>query len=553
MKKPAPPPREIELQELAAVLERAREVLSAADHEKLQLAVDTLAYLTQALAAKGTSLARLRRLLFGPRTEKTSQVLGAAATTVGSTATAGADAAVTAAAPAAGGNTRAPSTERRGHGRNGLAAYPAANKVCVDHQSLRAGERCPACGRGKLSQQRTPASLLRVTGLAPLQATVYELARLRCNRCGQVFTATAPPEVAGPKYDETAAAMIALLKYGSGLPFYRLQKLQKSLGIPLPVATQWEVVHGAAATLQPVYTELIRQAAQGEVLYNDDTTMKILALQEPEPEPQEGGKARTGVFTSGIVATVEGHQVAVFFTGRQHAGENLAQVLAERAKALAAPIQMCDALSRNTPGEFATIVANCLAHARRQFVDVASSFPDQCRHVLETLRDVYAHEELTRKQGLSDAARLAFHQEHSGPLMAGLKEWLAEQLDQHLVEPNSGLGQAIAYMQKHWAKLTLFLRQPGAPLDNNLCERALKKAILHRKNALFYKTPTGAHVGDLFMSLIHTAELCHADPFAYLVALQRHPRAITQSPAAWLPWNYQETAASLTAQSGRAG
>jgi len=106
--------------------------------------------------------------------------------------------------------------------------------------------------------------------------------------------------------------------------------------------------------------------------------------------------------------------------------------------------------------------------------------------------------------------------------MEGLWAWCNRQFEERLVEPNSGLGEAIAYLLKHWDKLTLFLRKAGAPLDNNICERALKRAILHRKNALFYKTCNGAHVGDIFMSLIHTCQFCGADPFDYLTELQRH-------------------------------
>ena len=112
-------------------------------------------------------------------------------------------------------------------------------------------------------------------------------------------------------------------------------------------------------------------------------------------------------------------------------------------------------------------------------------------------------------------------------------------------------GQAITYLLNHWARLTLFLRQPGAPLDNNLCERALKKAILHRKNALFYKTSNGAHVGDLFMSLIHTCELEGVNPFQYLTALQHHPDAVAVHPTAWLPWNYQDALAAAPATAAR--
>jgi transposase len=84
---------------------------------------------------------------------------------------------------------------------------------------------------------------------------------------------------------------------------------------------------------------------------------------------------------------------------------------------------------------------------------------------------------------------------------------------------------------------------PGAPLDNNLCESVLKRVILHRKNSLFYKTANGAHVGDVFMSLIHTAEMCGANPFDYLTAVQRHSEAVAQHPEQWMPWNYTEALA----------
>jgi transposase len=109
-----------------------------------------------------------------------------------------------------------------------------------------------------------------------------------------------------------------------------------------------------------------------------------------------------------------------------------------------------------------------------------------------------------------------------------------------LTEPNSALGRAVGSMLRHWDRLTLFLRRPGAPLDTNGCERALKKAILHRKNALFYKARNGARVGDLFMSLIYTCQLNQANPFDYLTELQRHAEERAPSPELWMPWNYRQ-------------
>jgi len=271
--------------------------------------------------------------------------------------------------------------------------------------------------------------------------------------------------------------------------------------------------------------------------------LELTGEQRTAAAADEETDQRTGVFTSGIIATKEKHHIALFFTGVQHAGENLANVLAERAAELPKPIQMCDALASNTTGDFETIVAGCTSHARRRYVDVAADFPEECRFVLETLREVYKHDTTARDQQMSPLERLRLHQTESGPLMANLEKWMREQLDEHRVEPNSGLGEAIGYMQTHWEKLTLFLREPGAPLDNNICERALKKAILHRKNALFYKTLNGAHVGDVFMSLIHTAELNEAPPFDYLVTILRHSKELAQAPAQWMPWNYKDALA----------
>jgi transposase len=535
-----PAQRTLSIDELQGIMERAKPVLREADHEALLQAVRTLTFLTQELQAKGASLERLRRMLFGSPTEKTSQVLDNATSTGGDGSKTG----------ERGQGKDADRPKAPGHGRNGASAYSGAEKIRVPHGKLQGGNGCPQCHKGKVYAMSSPLVLVRITGMAPLAAKVYECEQLRCNLCGEVFKADAPAGVGNEKYDETAPSMIGMLKYGAGMPFHRIEKLQGNMGIPLPRATQWELVERASGLLDPVHQALIDRAAQGELLHNDDTTAKILeyfAGVEPEPDTPGDGKPdeRTGVFTSGIVSVTGDHRIGLFFTGRKHAGENLAKVLARRSSALAAPIQMCDALSRNAPGDLVTIMSNCLAHARRRFVEVVNDFPEECRHLLEILREVYKHDAFTRAQGMSPDERLLHHQKNSGPLMASLETWLRDQIEQRKVEPNSGLGEAIGYMRKHWLKLTLFLRIPGAVLDNNICERALKKAILHRKNALFYKTQNGANVGDIFMSLIYTAELNGESPFDYLVALQRHHEAAAASPADWMPWAYRETVARL--------
>ncbi len=504
---------DVNLSELDQLLDQAQQApLSEPDCNKIKATLHTL---VEMLVAKRS-------------TEKTSAVVGAA----GSDATAG-EPAASAEKPA------------QGHGRTPASAYVGATKVPVPHPNLKPGDACPECPKGKVYLQKEPRPLVRIVGQAPLAATVYALEQLRCNACGQLFTAPEPEGVGPEKYDETAMAMIAELKYGSGVPFNRIENLEKRLGVPLPAATQWEIVEEAAVLLQPVRDELIRQAAQGELFHNDDTSVRILNMERPEDDE------RTGVFTSAVVSVVretpgpEGtteRRMALYFSGREHAGENLAKVLKRRAAEMGPAIQMSDALSRNVPKLGAGVellLANCLAHGRRQFVEVAGNFPAECRYVLETLGGVYANDAVTKERKMTPVERLEFHRQHSQPLMEALERWMQEQFSERKVEPNSGLGKSINYMQRHWKALTLFLQQPGAPLDNNICERALKLAVLHRKNALFYRTMNGARVGDLFMSLIHTCQLNGVNSFDYLVELMRHATQVAASPREWMPWCYR--------------
>lgn len=523
---------DVNVNELQGIVDKVQDSLGSDELEKLKGAIDTLAFLTSEIEKKGTSISRLRRLLFGPTSEKAKDILPKED---GSN-----DASKDncpkeeKSSPEESNKTK---KKRKGHGRKAASEYKGAEKVTVSHQALKSGQICPDCLKGKLYLQKEPSCLVRVSGMAPLQATVYELEKLRCNLCGRIFTAKEPEGVGRAKYDETAVAMIAMLKYGCGLPFNRLERLEGSLGIPLPAGTQWDLLDDGAEKLEPVYIELIREAAQGKVLYNDDTVMKILDL---EKRLEKEGAKRKGIYTSGILSTNDEQQIALFFTGVRHAGENLDRLLAQRSQELSAPIQMCDGLSRNIPANFKTILCNCMIHARRNFVDITTSFPGECKRLIEDIRTIYENDQISKDENMSDEERLLYHQEHSNPILDDLFEWLEEQFKEKKVERNSVLGEALKYMIKRKDTLTSFLREPGAPLDNNACERIIKKAILHRKNAYFYKTQRGADVGDMFMALIHTSELNDVNPFDYLVALLKNFRKVAKASNLWMPWNYKE-------------
>jgi hypothetical protein len=519
--------RRIEMspEEIDSLVERVKSgTMREGDEQAVEAMGETIKVLHSAVEKKSSSIKRLLQMLFGSPTETSARVLNDEKKPEPGDGTD---------SPKASGKRKAP-----GHGRRGAAEYTGAERIPVVHESLSPGARCPECPNGKMYRLKKCSSVLCVRGSAPLQAVVYELERYRCNLCGIVITADPPAGCSRNKYDETVGSMIALLKYGSGFPFNRLEKLQDGLGIPLPASTQWQIVSRKADTINAAYQELLRQGAQGAVIHNDDTEAKILEFMTGAKRPTN--PSRTGMFTTGILSRLDTHTVALYCTGNKHAGENLADLLASRDAGRAPPIQMCDALSRNLPKPFQVILALCMVHARRNFVDLVDLFPQECRLVLETLQKVYHHDAIAKHDRMTDEERLAFHRKESGPLMSVLHTSLSQMLEHKTVEPNSALGGAISYMINHWKPLTLFLHVPGAPLDNNLCEQVLKRAIMHRKNSLFFKTQRGADVGDLYMSLIHTCFLNGADPFDYLTMLEKHSNELDANPERWMPWNYRE-------------
>jgi transposase len=539
---------EIDMGELEEILRQVEGKIPSEKLEKLRALVDTFQWLQGEIGRKDVSMARLRQLLFGTTTtEKIRKVLGDGSDT--KAAEGGAEPSDE--PPQAASHAAEPATPPKGHGRHGAQDYPGARRVTVAHDTLQAGDACPEANcEGKLYRLPEPRVLVSLVGQKPVEATVVEREALRCALCGKVFVAGLPEGTHACKYAPSAVAMVGLLKYGTGVPFHRLGVLQRHLGVPVAATTQWGLMDEAVKDLRPAHEELLRQAAQAKVLHNDDTPMKILDYLE-ENEERRRKKERTGTFTTGIVAQDGDKRMTLFFTGRSHAGENLARVLQEREPQRSPPIQMCDGLSHNVPEEpFKTILANCLAHGRRQFVDVAASFTGECETVLLALQKVYLEDARARKAKLSPEERLRHHQEHSARVMEDLKDWMELLVREKKVEPNSALGGAIDYMLKRWPKLTLFLREAGAPLDNNIAERALKKAILNRKNAMFFKSERGAKVGDVFMSLIHTAEQNGVNPFEYLTALLSHPRAIAENAEAWMPWTYRDTLATLSRRTG---
>jgi hypothetical protein len=189
---------EISAEEATELLDRVREsTLSKDDYEIIKGAVNTLILLEQAVLEKSTSVKRLLKIIFGGKTEKKKQKPKK--------------------------NTAKKRKKKcKGHGKNSADDYSGAEKEEVTHTTLQHCDPCPDCDDGKIYRQATPGVVVRIKGVPPLFATIYELEKLRCNICGKVFTAILPAETGTQKYDATASAMLAVLRYGSGLPLNRI-------------------------------------------------------------------------------------------------------------------------------------------------------------------------------------------------------------------------------------------------------------------------------------------------------------------------------------------
>jgi transposase len=521
--------------------------LSADDRRVLGKVLTSYFWLLFALREAKLSLKRIKALVFGekpkppkPPSSGGTSSRGSGEGSIPPTGTSREEQSSTSASPP---EKKPP---RPGHGRQGTEVYRAAQTVECRHEELAVGERCPACGRGNL-YRLPPGVEMRVDGNALLSAVRYELEKLRCSACGQIFTASVPAAAGSEKYTPRARAILALARYYLGLPWHRLEGFQALVRVPVPDATQWDQGEIVGDCTHPIFKCLEQLAAQGEIIFQDDTPGRVLTLieenQNARAKARAQGKAkadeRTGMQTTVLIVQVGERRICLYYTGRRHAGENLAVLLTKREPDHDKPVVMSDALPSNNAQEDALIRCHCLAHGRRQFSELDEAFPAESAVVVNALKDVFDHEEYTRVEQLTAQDRLAYHQRKSGPIMKKLKRWLEQQTVQRLVEPNSSLGKAIAYLLDHWETLTRFLHRPGAPLENNVAERALKLAIRQRKNSLFYATEHSAYIASILTSVIATCVQAGVNALDYLVAVQDHRHQVFANPSAWLPWNYE--------------
>jgi hypothetical protein len=407
------------------------------------------------------------------------------------------------------------------------------------------GDTCAECLTGKVYKTE-PGSLLRITGQSPFKPEQHVMERLRCNTCGAYFTAALPDEVltdglSAQKYGYSARSLMAIYKYFAGLPFYRQSSIQKLLGVKITASTVFDQVELVCNDIYPVYQLLFNLASDAKHYYVDDTTNRILDAKPIEKKVRNSDKTRTrtGVYTSGVIATLaDNREIVLFETNIGHAGEFIDNILHKRSQFCAKPLIMSDALTSNRPTVREATTSLCNSHARRQFVDVINHFPEEVEHVLKRYGEIWGNDEYTKTEKLTPSARLAYHQKHSLPIMQEIKLWGETHFANETVEENSGLGKAIRYFIKHYVGLSYFCSLEGVKIDNNRIESMLKIVVRDRKNAMFHKTLLGATIGDVITSVIATGSEAGINVFDYFTTLQREKEQVKIHPENYLPWNY---------------
>ncbi len=476
-------------------------------------ALKILVELDRIVGLQETTIARLRKI-FGKKSEKQLRPKGTS-------------------------GKKGKASPKKGHGRNSHDEY--ANIPEEHHQvkDYSIGDLCPKDDSGKLYPYYPRVHIL-ISGGTPFRAKKVVHATLRCNICGLIIEAKSDA-TGKPKYDVTVPSMLAVLHYGNSFPLYRLEKLQKMLFTPMPRSVQWTLLLELGLTVKVVWEVLFELLANADCVMSDDTKAKILSHAR-----NIANEERKQLSTTGMRAVVDGHEIVLFQTGRNNSGENLDKLIEYRSSTKELTIMSDASANNNTSAkkDFKINMINCLTHARRKFVDVEKQFEEEASKVIGWIATVYRNEDICKETKLSDEERLVFHKEHSTLPMEELKAWCDNAFPGKLVEPNSSLGNGIKYLLNHWHELTGFLRIEGAPLDTNILEMHLRGQVMNRKNWLFFKTETGALIGDILSSLIKTCERSKENPFEYLNALQTHEKNVKDNPNRWLPWNFRENFAA---------
>jgi transposase len=450
---------------------------------------------------------------------------------------------------------------RKGHGRNGVAAF--TNATHINHELVPdiVGAVCEECGPvrggGRMSPYREKI-IIRIVGQSLFGAEVHHYEQVRCRICGKVITAAGPVEVLEGigssyiTYSWSACATLLVMHYFAGAPFKRLEMLHDGWGVPMPDANQWKMASECTDLLIPLLRALEQYAIHNAVsLRIDDTGSEVIELRKQIRAEiaalQSVGKStndvRTAINATGVyLETADGNVITLFYTGRHHAGEIIDQLLVHRKSTEPKLAKVTDGASKNFDHQHADklVEASCNAHAFLKFRAIKDKYPDEYATAAEVYKQVFDNDDEAEAQGLTPVERMLFHREHSKPLMKRLKAMCDEKITNRLVEPNSLLWEPVTFIINQWPRLTLFYQEPNVVLDTNVLEQTLIIPVRYLAGSFNYQTTNGSDVGDLSMTFVVTARANGVEPVAYLTYCLRHHKDLARRPEHYLPWVYRE-------------
>jgi transposase len=422
---------------------------------------------------------------------------------------------------------------RKKRGRKPLD--PLLPREIVRHELPEAGRVCAHDGHTLVE---IGADISEQLDIVPQQIRVIQHQRIKyaCPCCDNSIRVTPAPARIIPKglLTETALAWVVTSKYQDSLPLYRQAALLSRFGGDLSRTTLAASMVRVGQAVQPIINLLRDHLLDADLILGDETVVQVL---------KESG--RTAQSKSYLWAQMTGSGPPIrLFSYTPGRGSAHAQPLYEGVKA-GTTVLMSDGYEvyNALVAARGLIHLGCWAHARRYFVEAEAAIPKAARgpqqlatQFLTAIGELYAIE--AKAKNLDAEQRGQQRQQHSQPVLAKIQGLLVQHL--HAVTPNSLLGKALHYLSSQWPKLIRFVDNGAWPIDNNLCENAIRPFVVGRRNWLFCDTVAGAQASANLYSLIETCKANGIEPYNYLVELFRQlPLAKSvEDLEALLPWHF---------------
>ena len=495
---------------------------------------------TALIAHLRLTIEKMRREIYGPRSERTARLLDQLELQLEELETAATEDELAAEMAVAKTTTVAAFTRKR-PARKPFPAHLPRERVIVPGPTA-----CLCCGGGRL--RKLGEDVTETLEVIPKSWKVIQHVREKftCRDCEKISQAPAPFHVIARGWaGANLLAMIVFEKFGQHQPLNRQAERYAREGVPLSLSTLADQVGACASVLRPIYDRLQAHVLAAERLHGDDTTVPVLA------------KGKTATARSWVYVRDDrpfggrAPPAAVFYYSRDRSGEHPQRHLANFGGVLQA-----DAYSGygklydpgRAPGPITE--AACWSHARRKFYVLADIEANARRKAqgktsavispmaLETVRRIDALFEIERSiNGLGADQRKAARQDRSAPLVASLQTWMRE--ERARLSRHNDLAKAMDYILKRWDAFTRFLDDGRICLSNNAAERALRGIALGRKSWLFAGSDRGGERAAVMYSLIVTAKMNDIDPQAWLADVLAR---IADHPARELdelmPWNW---------------